>query len=765
MENFRVRRDLPPNGKPAGNVSQSEKAGSVDREETTVVNPQLSKEDGRADREETAHFFADTNSKYSHGAYLNKMLADNLPLSFGFKLTHTLKNHKWCSICQAPHHVKKCITKHKTFGFLTDWVPVFVGGSSENPSLESAASEVIETFWLTYGCSDTLPFIHHLNCAVYCAKQEDLEFISRAVVQQAKNFRSAWLAKKNLPVEGGLLGGANDKEVPVDKKIQINKERKLAKNKGVSKAAQGTPSAKTEKTEPKCVPTSKKNTASVLSGEKTAKLPQQKAAEERKKETPENSSSDSSVESRRHGNCREQSCGNSTPANKKQSKLRSSGTRSSNNNSKLNEAVGDLMSQLDGAKDAMRDKEKSKQEVEQEEKRKEKEMKKNLQSAAFTRGAMTPVNFKCRPAMNYGYQYKGFSAYGRDMSRPYFYGTTSFLLASVVAPFLFPLSIHMFVQQFERTNFKLYHSIATKQHRNDSLEDATGEEVDARPSETKIGECDLTQIVSTAALTYPAKVVALQDDKLDENEAVVKMYSHDDQPLKRAVARLATVAYHAQRVINGTRYLIAQGNDIVTSFFGSFFSYIERNAPQASVAADPLSLSAPSTDNSREANLMVTLNTQRWFTGPNAFVTKTCDGHSFITSQGNVIPIYCYMLLAAKALTDDRSPVYFSSSTAKEVEKPMSNRKIDALVYDSATEDLDYCAHSYHNASTYGAMSSQISPDVNFAMIYRKLSRYTSINQNRFGSKDLLCNAEQIARLQYWAVREATVSRSSRLHF
>lgn len=439
--------------------------------------------------------------------------------------------------------------------------------------------------------------------------------------------------------------------------------------------------------------------------------------------------------------------------------------RQSKNSNLVASEVGCLVAELQGAKDALVDKRKVEEEEERDQKKKEKGEKKKLVSAAFARGASSPINFSSRPAMNFGYRYRGMSAFGKDTSRQYFYGTASFMVASVLMPFVLPLSVKLFSLQFEPVSVKLKHSVRTVSHEDSSLLSATGEVVDARPSETKIGDGELTQIVSTAEFEFPARLVAVEQDNLLDNEEATVFYKHDDSLLKRAVGKLMTVSNHVLRVWRGTKHYANLGNDFVSSFFSSLDYYQSRD-DRIEAAADALATPEQllNADERREAVFVSSL-VEPWFSGPTAHIAKAVDGHTFIGPQGNVVNIYNFMLLAANALLDVRSPVYFSSCTAKEVEKPLADRKFSPYVYDKAVERIDYCAHSYHNAATYGSMSSQISPDVNFSMIYRKLSRYTSINQNRFGQKDLLCNAEQIARLQFWAVREGNIARSSRSHF
>lgn len=440
------------------------------------------------------------------------------------------------------------------------------------------------------------------------------------------------------------------------------------------------------------------------------------------------------------------------------------GTRCNKRANLTTAAVADLAAQVDGVKDSQRDREQADKELKAEVDKEQKELTKQLTVAAYVRGASTGVNFKSRPAMNYGFRYKGMSSFGNDISRPWFYGTAGFCITSLLCPFFTPLALKLFALQFESCSFKLYHSVNSIEHSDVSLRDARDELVDARPSETKIGDSELNQIASTAEMKFPAKIVAVPDENLESNDAVTKVLVHDDSILKRAVARMSTISTHIQRVYQGFLYFVGQGNDVVTSVVSSIDAYVATlEAPIED--ENPMALGSRDRTAMTEEELVANIDHNTWFAGPNAFVAKAADGHTFVNGQGSVVPLYCFMMLGAKALLDDRSPVYLSSSNAKEVEKPFNQRLIEGFVYDYETENIDYCAHSYHNASTYGAMSSQISPDVNFSMIYRKLSRYTSINQNRFGRKDLLCNAEQIARLQYWAIREGNLAKSSRLHF
>lgn len=106
------------------------------------------------------------------------------------------------------------------------------------------------------------------------------------------------------------------------------------------------------------------------------------------------------------------------------------------------------------------------------------------------------------------------------------------------------------------------------------------------------------------------------------------------------------------------------------------------------------------------------------------------------------------------------------SHTAKEFAKPASERgKPDNFAYVARSSILPYDVHTFHNTSTYSANSSQVSEETNFAIIYRKISRYTEINISRFGVKDLQTNAEVLCRMQYFAIREAHPNFLARQHF
>lgn len=692
MENNRVHRDQTPAASAEVNVRNRQSAGPADREETAVAitasNNASTVIRGRSSKKVII----------SHEHYFTMLAEDTLRV-LSFPTTHCRTKFSWCSLCQMKSSERKCCSSRETYGFLTDYCD-----SEDQPILKHTCDLFMEVFWLTYGCPDVITYLHHINCAVFCATQDSLNLSLYGAQQELQLFKRAWEAKNAVPLVGGLPGGTGEEkkneEPEADvKDVKYRKNREARNNKRQQKQ-QDKPGK----------------------GPKNAK--QNKAA---RGKAP---------------------------------------TRSNKNKAVVVEQVADLVAQVKGQNDARVEREVEEKELEKEKQKEEKCETKRLELAAYGRGASTPVNFSCRPAMNFGFQYKGMSSYGRDTSRQYFYGTAGFMLASVFAPFLLPLSIKLFSLQFERVTLKLPHSVRTVSHEEASLKNARGEDVDARPSETKIGDGELAQVVSTAELEFPARVVAVPDFRLEDDNDTTVHFVHDDKPLKRAAARLCTVASHLQRVFQGARYYFNQGNTLFTSLVASaveYSSFVQRNNPQVEQVEDN-ALSAPAADIDREARFVDNL-TEPWFKGPNTFVAKCVDGHSVINAQGTVITLYNFMLLGCKALYNDRSPVYFSSCTAKQVEKPLAERVKDAHVYDYLVTRADYCAHSYHNASTYGAMSSQISPDVNFSMIYRKLSRYTSINQNRFGSKDLLCNAEQIARLQYWAVREAPVARNSRLHF
>lgn len=149
------------------------------------------------------------------------------------------------------------------------------------------------------------------------------------------------------------------------------------------------------------------------------------------------------------------------------------------------------------------------------------------------------------------------------------------------------------------------------------------------------------------------------------------------------------------------------------------------------------------------------------------FEALDIDGdYAFVDREGNISPWrgYIYSLLHI-CFSNKRVSYITGSYTGKEFAKPANSRKLDSYAYSMDEVILQYDLHTYHNANTYSANSSQISEETNYSILYRKISRYTEINQSRFARKDLLTNAETLCRLSYFSIREAYPNFLSRQHF
>lgn len=141
-------------------------------------------------------------------------------------------------------------------------------------------------------------------------------------------------------------------------------------------------------------------------------------------------------------------------------------------------------------------------------------------------------------------------------------------------------------------------------------------------------------------------------------------------------------------------------------------------------------------------------------------------GRACLDNSGHVSPSIGFLFALLNICFSSKSTTYMlGSCTAKEFSKPVKERKIDRFVYSEHRQHIPYDLHTFHNATSYSAVSSQVSEETNFSILYRKISRYTEINVNRYGAKDIQTNAETLARLQYFAIREAYPNFAARQHF
>ena len=636
----------------------------------------------------------------------------------------------YCSICLTPSTRRKKITE--TYGFL------YLHILSDDVFMRSAA-DLLQDLWCLIQSNNLTEFLsmyHHYNCAFYCYPMnvdvETKQFRFYSFSQSIKQ-TMAFIEKRGgvVPLMA-ILGGAGDG----GKAVKKNHRRQSNQNKSKTQK-QKSPKSNQQK-----------------QGLSLERFVESIEVVEKKLELPEVSATSSINE-----------VTNEHRSDKEKAK-RMPGTRRNASNNAIANSLKDSRAQEQGQRDAEREKRQEEFEQNKERERIQKEADKARAIQAFNAAAHSDFSFKARPAANFGMRYKGFSIFGRDASRVAFWTASAAVAGCFVAPFCAPalisLSRSLFKQQFEPVTYKLYHEIRTKSGAEDvSLRDSENEIVDARPSETKIGDADLNQIVKIAELTHPARVVCFEDDIYnDTTEQVTVQCEHDDVFLQRLVSfkdsSLSSAKTFAENVFALAAHWVSDKlgfrrgedheerieeiHDAIRQSVNSIQSAFNHVSNQPYVAGD-------------------------YFKGPNTFLTKACDGHAFVNKQGFVIPIYNTMALWVKGLFNDRTPMYYSSCTAKEFTKPTATRVAEASVYNELKSELPFCAHSYHNACTYGANSSQVSAETNFAMIYRKMSRYTAVNQNRFDDKTLLTNAEQLARLHFWSVREKPIEVASRLHF
>lgn len=637
-----------------------------------------------------------------HDRYFVNLMSDALtPRMLG--LQHFAGKCDYCSICAAKRDEKSKMT----YGFVTDHC------DSTIPSLSLLSAWIMEAFWLSYGIPDLLVTIHHVNCSIYVANEQNLHHFIHCAMFHIRALISMIKKRQSVPI-GNLLGGMKKKK----------KNRKAFKE-------------------------MKEHVVDVEEPEKEISLD---ADPEGETEIDRNVEKLETPEEPQRSRSRQPKKGKTSQPRKQ--------PRASKNDSLVAASVLDERAKESASRDVAREKEQEERELE-----KEKKMEKDKADIV----AMTEQSIKCptivaRPAMNYGLAYKGMSLFGRDVSRPYFYTTTFLCFSTALLPGFNSFARFLFGAQFKQVSYKIYHTLTPVDNGESTVHNALGDVVDTRPSEVRIGVADLPQTTIHAKLSGPARVTGLGQSSL-ETDHDLTTYAHDDSVLKTAMRR---INYFCFGVMGGLFQLpLVRGNFSRSEIGRSFLSLVDwsRDYFSPEVVAENEEGDAQPEDADEQNGAEEDADERMWFDGPNFYISKACDGHVMVTGNGHVSGFYNTLLLGCKALLDDRSPVYYGSSTGQEVEKSPELRRRDAFVYHSLESDFEFCAQSFHNAATYGNMSSQISAETNFAMIYRKLSRYTSINQNRYGKKDLVCNAEQVARLQFWAVREAPVARASRLHF
>lgn len=281
--------------------------------------------------------------------------------------------------------------------------------------------------------------------------------------------------------------------------------------------------------------------------------------------------------------------------------------------------------------------------------------------------------------------------------------------------------------------------------------DTDGDIVDTRPSEVKIGKIEMEQTIQEATVRTPLVVSSVPLDESAVGGALVhvkrdeaferELFTYDFSLLK-SIKKFCTpppeVTYWAPVASDFLRFI----PPVITKFENYLRdTTIKFFTSKRDVAILPLN--------------------------------RGVD-HSFVVMKNGEIDrsltVFAARLSALGSQADYNGDAcgYVASFDAETVARPTFNAmhlEGESKVYCSHTQTIPFCTHSYHNAATYGAMSSQVSAESNYAMLYRKLSRYTAIGQDRFGDKELVTNAEHLARMKFWAVRETPLARAAASNF
>lgn len=680
-----------------------------------------------------------------------------------------------CYFCH--WHRNKRVSLSPGLGFLSDL------NTHSNPNIVRTSELFGALFSLAAerGAESWLGMIHHFNVALFHMPPSKIDLhivysVQRSIIAHHEYIKSKiHCTRFHSTLEGGVGDTkAEEPEPLVDKKLRPRKEAKLRRSNDKKKP----PSPR--------APAQKGGEASVktITG---VVLPKSFC----------NDTDDKQF-----------SFGYTGEAPEKESKSKqqqhSRGGRTNFRNDLVNKQCAEEGAREKGNRDAAHDQRSAQRDAEEERKRKEKETedlltqrKKAMTEQAYANGP-SGSEFSARPALNVGVHcrrnrihylllvlaWKNFSipaiftlllslckASRNPGSRLVTGGTT--MICGLLGSVALYLSAAVLSKSTPKLAVRKLHFTAriSNQTREVSIRDADGDLVDTRPSEIKIGKTEMTQLEQDATLTVPTLVVATPQDHHAEGEPTVTVQRDLEFENKLLhVPFFGKLISKCDAVVASLTHVPDEESESGTlpsdslihstvwpevKYYGSKF--VAYGARKFQACANAVLKGAIL--NSKDT--VVALN-------PGVDMSFSVISENGTVNSWKTLAAGCLAALAAGTEYCETAPAILGSHSSATVAS--SGFNVEATtpvprVLRATRVMLPFCAHSYNNAATYGALSSQVSPDSNYAMLYRKLSRYTAIAQNRFGNKELVTNAEILARLKYWAVREKPQARAAAAHF
>jgi len=729
--------------------------------------------------------------------YITSVYSGQVEKSLMF-VRHKYNSLKCCVTCGRRSRLKgkvRCLTDFN------------LDGSWAHPRLQTVNQKMHELFGiLCRTFSNIIPYdvllsFHHLNVSRYgTSNMQDVTYYQ--LLSEIESFRQFLLTRGQngkLPCAGGgLLGGAKkNKKNTKGNQAKQNKNVSVPEGKLEQKEADAATCTKSAAEGKQLLSTNN----NPRQGPDAARKEEPPLAPEGKLEQPEIEVGDTAVNNntdveqgpKPEAEGKQQQKNNKNP--RKQRNARDSNPRNANRNAAranlVNRGMVEDIARDAGRRDAIREMENQRRDDERAEQARLQQEKEAAD--ARTKAMITEIyelspgteTFRARPVINVGIQAKcGFRSrmyvalsafYGlipRSLTIPaFYYSARTFVsnpvsgilmfqgsaLLTLLAPTLFSAALAVCTSRpiLNKKYSKLHHEVTIlPETEGVSRRDLDGNIVDTRFSEIKIGEATIEQRSQNAIVAAPL-VVSLLDEVNSPIREVITPQEHN--------AAL-------------TRNLVSEQ-----------FSWIPRSFGFVSTGLSDIGLTANFVLPGYHLNSLFSFASRVVDRIGNSWINQICGwlvppGHSLIgleddtdnpqsftivDSEGKInlqlVSNMCHILSENKDVCG-----VVGSFDAKQVSDSLfdiEKEQIRPVAYKLAREVLPFCTHSYHNACSYGSLSSQISPETNYAMLYRKLSRYTAIAQDRFASKELVPNAEILARLKFWAVREAPLARVAASHF
>lgn len=688
-----------------------------------------------------------------------------------YYLAHVTNNLKFASV--PVFHRKGCFECHycglnwygrnhkplnRTFGLLSDH------HTSHNPTLRELAYLYSEFFKAVSnkGLENWLDKVHHFNVAIFHAPILD-PFLTTRLASSLRSHIA--YVNDRIPTRyftGGILGGA----------------KKNGKN------------GKRQKGKPGLPPTSE--TAAVWNPP-----PQPEPDREIKDEEPEpdlvaggapvtyaaavqkNTSNVAAKDPKDEGK------------NKPKQQQNSKGGRANFRNDQVGQAVAELGAQNAGGRDARREIEEERRKAEHDERKREEEEKEAvkrhkqaLATGVFNQGPRAS-KFSARPAANVSCYIKRKNLttklyilcrlWNGRIPRFVITAFTVWLLSKVNnaefkilfgIPFTYIIWkwahyliwLYLWSKIFSnprRLLTKIFHTAEIHEGTVDvSQRDIEGGLADTRPSEIKIGNVEMSQLEQRATIVMPVSASLEEPQHAVDAHATARVYEDPEF----VAALLAGVTPQESGVEK--RLDLLSRSPYLSPRTQSWLRWGKTKLTNARAKVTKWVRDALVSEGSTIVSLDLDPQNVRSFTvlKPDGKV----DASSVLELSGAVA-----LLNGPRPYNGTVSGV-LGSYTPAQVAEPnfdLAETEVNFVAYKTERLDVPFCAHSYNNACSYGSLSSQVSAESNYAMLYRKLSRYTAIAQDRFGNKELVTNAEILCRLRYWAVREKPLARAAASNF